>query len=95
MSTADLEFRHLKPTGRHKQWAFVNPGGLEEVEVDVFDPEYRAAGVKVREERMRLGLTLREATRKAGLKSVSDLSGLERGRATCAYAELFRRWRSA
>lgn len=58
--------------------------GLEEVAVPVYPPS--PMGRKLRDLRLALGLNLRAAAARLGI-SASDLSALERGSATCAWAE--------
>lgn len=71
----------VEPIGMQRTLAFVNPGGLEEVEMPVYPEAARAAGERVREARRLLRLGLREASRRLGL-TPSELSAVERGAMT-------------
>jgi hypothetical protein len=72
---------HVEPVGRQKTFAFVNPGGFEEVEMAVYPEATREAGGRLRTARVGLHMGLREASQRLGLSAV-ELSAVERGAMT-------------
>lgn len=80
----------VAPVGTEKTAAFVCPGGLREVDVDVYPPHPR--GKVLRSMRRAFDLGLREATALVGV-TASELCGLERGsrslESDAAWCELY------
>lgn len=72
---------HVEPVGRQKTFAFVNPGGFEEVEMPVYPEATCADGDRLRTVRVALRIGLREASQRLGLSAV-ELSAVERGAMT-------------
>jgi hypothetical protein len=72
---------HVEPVGRQKTFAFVNPGGLEEIEMLVYPEATRESGDRLRAARVALGMGLRAASQRLGLSAV-ELSAVERGAMT-------------
>lgn len=76
----------VQPIGSHRSMAFVTRTtgcGLAEVEAQEFPSENVHWGQALRDFRLTLDLSLREAANVLGLSAV-DMSSLERGRATLA-----------
>lgn len=101
----DLAFVRTEPVGKRRCVVHLNYGydskgridrrtGFYEDDLPVYSDDDMAFGVRVRELRASFGMTLRDATTAAGLASVADMSGLERGRARCDIEELRRRFQA-
>ncbi len=71
----------VEPIGMQRTFAFVNPGGLEEIEMPVYPEATRARGERVRTARVALSMGLREASKRLDLSAV-ELSAVERGAMT-------------
>lgn len=78
----------VEPIGRERTRAFVCPGGLREVERDVFPP---SPGEALRDTRIAFSLGLRETAKLLELTPV-ELSHLERGSATMSAEEWLAAW---
>lgn len=68
----------VEPIGMQRTFAFVNPGGLEEIEMPVYPEATRIAGERLRGARVSMRIGLREASQRLGLSAV-ELCGVERG----------------
>jgi hypothetical protein len=76
------DLRDVEPIGTQRTWAFVNPGGLEPIDMEVYPEEHVEAGASLRRARVwvaRIGL--RQAADRLGL-TVVELSAVERGAMT-------------
>lgn len=78
----------VEPIGRGRTMAFVCPGGLREVECDVYPP---SPGEALRESRAAFSLGLRETAKLLELTPV-ELTHLERGAATLSAEEWLSVW---
>ena len=98
----DLNYQDVQPIGTrrgrvHRNYGYTEYGnpdprtGMYEEDLPVYPDTHREGGRQIRDERVRLGLTLGEAALAANL-TVVQLSKLERGHATCDHRELFLRW---
>jgi DNA-binding XRE family transcriptional regulator len=83
-------FRPVEPIGTRTAYAHVNRGDKPHYWGPVEFPDFPPSpeGDALRELRMRLRVTLREAAQYLGLSAV-DVSALERGAATAAWPEVF------
>jgi hypothetical protein len=91
---AAVKLTPVDPIGTQRTWAFVNPGGLEEIEMAVYPEATRVEGERLRVARVEMGIGLREASKRLGLSAV-DLSRVERGAMTCDIDEVIRILRAA
>jgi len=96
---APLALEPVEPTGTRSSMGFVDrddgAGGLvgsfEEIETKVYP---KGDGDRVRELRVALNLSLRDAALALGLEPI-EMANLERGSARCDFTELERRLRAA
>jgi len=92
MTAHDLQLEMVEPIGMRRTQAFVNRGhaddgtpighSFEEIDMPMYPDDARLAGRELREIRVALGLSLRDAARAIGI-SVAQVSDIERGRARC------------
>ena len=81
MSRERWNLAEVEPVGMQRTWAFLNPGGLEPVEMPSYPEATRAAGERLRTVRVGLRMGLREASNILGLSAV-EVSCVERGAMT-------------
>lgn len=79
-----LKLERVKPIGKHKvigsaQLRDGTRSGFMETEIDTYPEETRKLGARVRDERVKLRLNLRQGAEALGFESVITMSELERG----------------